>query len=222
MSEEILKSRQEKLTNAELMAKIRQVTFTDFCREADASFDDRWNEWHLTYFSWDYFHYFSRTIPQDQTEKLYQKAFEHLQLIASHQGRMNICGVFLNRKEVEIFSFPNRIYGKLKIDYSEILDKWFWGFDYSYGNGGGGTASSICCNEEVNRIYSGKSREEVLLKGAEHLHYYFTRESSLNEANKKRCLESLENFMTDILGKSSLPIPQILQQKAVAVQGCLF
>lgn len=224
MSSTELLAKKQNLSNAEMMKNISQVTFKEFCHDSDAYFSDRngWNEWHLSYFKWDCFHYFSRTLPPNDKSLFLEKAFEHLQIIAEHQGRMNIHGVFIDREEVEVFAFKNRVYATIRLAYSEILNRWYFGLSYSYGNGGGGTPCSFCCNPVVNDIYSGKSREEVLLKGAENFHKSFSNNSSLDESERRRCVSAIENFMTDILGKTTLPIPTILQAKAVAVQGSLF
>lgn len=216
----------ERITdNKELMRRLAAIDFADFSSAAEANFDERFNEWHVTFFRFDYFHYFSRQLTPDRKEEAIAEAFDYLQLIARHEGRLNICGVFLEgREDIKIFE-QKRAYGEIRLAHSEVLNRWFWSSSYQNHNGGGGFAASI--SEDIN-ICSAPMREEAYLAASEHLYEAFRYDrhrdtESSNALIAQAAREAIEKAVIELLGRHpKLPIPAFIAQTRSAVQQSLF
>jgi hypothetical protein len=143
-----------------LMQILGKVEFPEFLADADAALCRPFNEWRVRFIKYAPFHFFSRNIPEENRKEAIKAAFDNMRLIASHKGKINICGVFIREVE-EITVFDNeRDRASIRLAYSEILEHWFYGIDYKlYNSGGGGFAPSITA--------CGSSQSEKTRDGAE-------------------------------------------------------
>lgn len=206
--------------NEAAVKNIKAVSFEHFAEKAEITYDPRWSEWHLRYFEFEYFHFFNRSLAADQKEALLEAAYRHLQTIAAHDGEMNVNGVFKKTAEITVVETAERIKGILRIGYSRILQRWFFGFTYDSGGGGGGSACSFGCNPEVNSAFSAVSEGEILVKGAEFLHQFFQKQR-LKETVLEKVLAQIEAFLSRTASAHHLS-STVLSSRGVAVQGSLF
>lgn len=218
MSEEITK-------NEEIMMKLLEVAFDDFCKTAKAVYDESWHQWHITYFVYDYFHFFSHTISPDDEPEALKQAFDYMRLIAGHGGRLNICGCFIDGyEEIDIFR-KDRSYAQVTLAYSELTGLWHWGEHYATPLSGGGFAAGL---SERKGDCSRKTKDEAVLAACEGLYRHFSENQHTHSPENEKTIarlgrESIEKHVLEMLGRNPhLKTPKFIKKNHIAVQQSLF
>ena len=118
------------------------VSLPEFCRRAVVTFDNRFTEWKIRIPSYDYFHFFKRSL--EPANRIILEAFNYFKTLIAHQGAVNICGVFLESESVEIYKVKKKTdYITIKLAYSPILDGYFCSYGFWLGNGGQSYAPTL-------------------------------------------------------------------------------
>lgn len=206
------------------MKKLLGVGFEDFCQAATAHFDDRFNEWHVTFFRFDYFHFFSRSLSENQSAEVLVEAFDYLQLIARHAGQLNISGAFVEDCEmIKVFERQG-LSVEITLAYSMVLKCWFWGRSFWNLTTGGGFAPGLWTGRDSEGV---NSRAEALLEACQYLSKDFAEErmkdTPQHAANARLVRQNIENLVSELLAQNKhLPIPSFFQKPHLAVQISLF
>lgn len=215
---------EKQLSNAERMKLSLEVEPSDFFAAAAATFDERFGEWHVTFFRFDYFHFFTRELSEACRDEALRQAYVYMRVIAGHAGQLNICGSFIDgREDIRIFD-RNGDFGEIHLAYSEPTKLWFWGINYNLHTTGGGFSPGV--SSDISRC-SEKTRERAIISACEQLYKCFAEQDryaySQDEAIARAARFAIEEFVLKILGAAGdMAIPDFLATKRIAVQQSLF
>ena len=204
------------LSDREIMDLTLRVEFEEFARDAEATFDGRFDEWHIRFLKFSPFHFFSREIRKDERGTAINAAFDYMRLIAEHRGVLNMCGVFVRGVEEIVVHEQKSDYAAIRLAHSAIADRWFYGVSSQISNGGGGFAPSI---SERKNSCSAPTRAGAEVLACETLCRRLEKDNDFARAARLKA----EKYILDILGKSpQIPVPAMLARAGVAVQQSLF